>query len=79
MRELNHTNCVRLKQGFFTQGDAEDEIFLNLAMDYVPETLKSVQLHYKERKELVPIFLTKLYMYQLLRGLAYIHGKGIVH
>ena len=63
MKDLNHTNCVKLKQGFFTKGDSEEEIFLNLAMDYVPETLKSVQLHYKERKELVPIFLSKLYMY----------------
>lgn len=42
MKELNHTNCVKLKQGFFTKGDSEDEIFLNLAMEYVPETLKSV-------------------------------------
>ena len=63
MKELNHTNCVKLRQGFFTKGDSDEEIFLNLAMDYVPETLKSVQLHYKERKELVPIFLSKLYMY----------------
>ena len=54
-------------------------MFVNLAMDYMPETLKSVQAHYKANNELVPIFLTKLYTFQMLRGLAYLHGKGICH
>ena len=31
------------------------------------------------RKESIPIFSVKLYMYQLARALAHIHGMGICH
>lgn len=69
---------VKLIQGFYTKGDGL-ELFVNMSMDYMPETLKSVQQHYRANGELIPMFLTKLYMYQILRGMAYLHGKGIVH
>ena len=39
MQELHHPNVIPLKHAFYTQGDKQDEIYLNLVMDYVPETV----------------------------------------
>jgi serine/threonine protein kinase len=35
--------------------------------------------NYLKMKQMVPNLLVKLYSYQLLRSIAYIHAKGICH
>ena len=44
--------------------------------DYYPETLSTVMNYFREEKKkaAIPILLTKIYMFQLLRSLAYLHG-----
>lgn len=79
MRELFHPNVITLKHAFYTQGDKKDEIYLNVVMDYIPETVYRVLKHYNKMKQPVPILLVKLYAYQSLRALAYIHALGIFH
>jgi glycogen synthase kinase 3 beta len=41
----------------------QDEIYLNLVMEYVPETVYRVLKHYNKSKQPVPILLVKLYIY----------------
>jgi len=41
MQELEHPNIVITKHAFFTAGDTSDETYLNVIMDYLPETLHS--------------------------------------
>jgi glycogen synthase kinase 3 beta len=48
-------------------------------MDYVPETVARIIAHYEKLEEKCPMILVKLYAYQLLRALAYIHALGICH
>ena len=48
-------------------------------MDYVPETVGRILKHYNNLDKKMPMFLIKLYSYQLLRALAYIHSLGICH
>lgn len=79
MRELFHPNVITLKHAFYTQGDKKDEIYLNVVMDYIPETVYRVLKHYNKMKQPVPVLLVKLYAYQSLRALAYIHALGIFH
>ena len=50
MKELYHPNVINLKHAFYTQGDKPDEIYLNLVMDYVPETVFRVLKHYNKMK-----------------------------
>ena len=45
----------------------------------MPETLYSVAKHYVKSKTPFPLISVKLYMYQLARALAHIHGMGICH
>lgn len=57
----------------------KDEVFLNLVLEFVPETVYRASRHYAKLKQTMPMLLIKLYMYQLLRSLAYIHSIGICH
>ena len=63
MKELYHPNVITLKHAFYTQGDKPDEIYLNVVMDYVPETVFRILKHYNKMKQQVPMILVKLYAY----------------
>ncbi|KRX75407.1 Glycogen synthase kinase-3 beta [Trichinella sp. T6] len=56
-----------------------DELFLNLILEYMPETVYRVARHYSKNKQFIPMLYVKLFMYQLFRALAYIHSLGICH
>ncbi|CAF1113165.1 unnamed protein product [Rotaria sp. Silwood1] len=80
MRRLDHQNIVQLKYFFFSSGDKlKEEVYLNLVLEYVPETVYRVARHYTKQKQTIPLLYVKLYMYQLFRALAYIHSFGICH
>nr|BAJ33892.1 unnamed protein product [Eutrema halophilum] len=79
MRLMDHPNVISLKHCFFST-TSRDELFLNLVMEYVPETLYRVLRHYTSSNQRMPIFYVKLYTYQIFRGLAYIHAvPGVCH
>ncbi|KAJ1948655.1 glycogen synthase kinase 3, partial [Dispira parvispora] len=79
MKEVRHYNIVELKAYFYAQGENKDDLYLNLVLEFVPETVYRVTRQYAKLKQPVPIFHVKLYMYQLFRSLAYIHSIGICH
>ena len=54
-------------------------MYLNLVLEYVPETVYRASRHYAKLKQPMPMLQIKLYMYQLLRSLLYIHSIGICH
>ncbi|KAG2649743.1 hypothetical protein PVAP13_1NG128200 [Panicum virgatum] len=60
--------------------DKRDELFLNLVMEFVPESLYRVLKHYSNMNQRMPLIYVKLYTYQIFRGLAYIHTvPGVCH
>ncbi|KAI0373369.1 Pkinase-domain-containing protein [Pilatotrama ljubarskyi] len=79
MRLVSHPNVVDLKAFFYSNGDKKDEVYLNLVLEYVPETVYRASRHYVKLKQPMPMLQIKLYMYQLLRSLMYIHSIGICH
>lgn len=79
MRKLDHTNICRLLYFFYSSGDKKDEVYLNLVLEYVPETVYRVARQYSKNKQTLAPLLVKLYMYQLFRSLSYIHLQGICH
>jgi serine/threonine protein kinase len=79
MKDLVHPNIVSLRHSFFMPGENPNELFLNLVMEYVPDTLYKVVRDYTKKHETMPSILVKLYSYQLLRGLGYCHLQGICH
>jgi len=79
LQQLNHPHVTTLKNAFHTQGQSADEVYLNIVMDYIPQNLYQIVRYYRKSKKILPNILVKLYSYQLLRSIAYIHGIGICH
>ncbi|VDO58322.1 unnamed protein product [Haemonchus placei] len=88
MRKLSHPNIVKLKYFFYSGGEKKDELYLNLILEYVPETVYRVARHYSKQRQSIPLIYVKLYISPLrklaysnllFRALAYIHGIGICH
>ncbi|KAH6568725.1 hypothetical protein BASA61_010084 [Batrachochytrium salamandrivorans] len=79
MRLVSHPNIVALQSFFYSNGEKKDEVFLNLVLEYVPETVYRASRHFSKMKQSMPMLSVKLYMYQLFRSLAYIHSLGICH
>lgn len=52
-----------MRQSFYTNGDKPDEVYLNVVMDYIPDTLNRVMKTYMKMKQMVPPLLVKLYSY----------------
>ncbi|MCO5569343.1 hypothetical protein L7F22_023055 [Adiantum nelumboides] len=79
MRLLDHVNVVSLKHCFHSYTD-NDEVYLNLVLEYVPKTVYRVAKRYDQMNLHLPLLFVKLYTYQLCRALAYIHGAlGVCH
>ena len=78
MKELHHPNIIRLQHAFFTTSE-DDTSVLNMVMDYIPLTVSRVNDTFKRLNQPLHPILMKLYAYQLLRGVAYIHSEGVIH
>ncbi|KAH7434109.1 hypothetical protein KP509_06G000400 [Ceratopteris richardii] len=79
MHSLDHSNVVTLKHCFYSN-TKKDEIYINLVMEYVPETLYGVSKQYIQAQQRMPLIYVKLYSYQICRALAYIHNAlGVCH
>ncbi|GAA5909326.1 hypothetical protein JCM5296_005597 [Sporobolomyces johnsonii] len=81
MLRINHPNIVKLRYYWYEASTSRnsDEVFLNLVLDYVPETLYRIYRNYSKRRAVFPEVLSKLHMFQLLRALAYLHSIGVCH
>lgn len=64
MRLLDHPNVISLKHCFFSTTE-KDELYLNLVLEYVPETVHRVIKHYNKLNQRMPLIYVKLYTYQV--------------
>jgi len=79
LKDLNHPNVIKLRHYFYTQGDKPDDVYLNCVMDFVPQTISRLIRSYYKQKTQIPLLLLKIYSYQMMKSLAYIHAVGICH
>jgi len=78
MQLLEHPNIIKHKHCFYSTTEKE-EVYLNLVLEYVPDTAYRIAKHYAKQNQRVPTLYVKLYMYQLCRSLAHIHSLGVCH
>ncbi|KAF2325004.1 hypothetical protein GH714_022189 [Hevea brasiliensis] len=64
MHILDHPNVVSLKHCFFSTTE-KSELYLNLVLEYVPETVHRVIKHYNKMGQRMPLIYVKLYFYQV--------------
>ncbi|KAJ0636569.1 putative protein kinase CMGC-GSK family [Helianthus annuus] len=79
MRFLDHPNVVSLKHCFFSTTDDKDELYLNLVLEYVPETTYRVARQYPKANQRMTMISIKLQTYQIFKALAYIQAIGVCH
>lgn len=78
MKLVHHRNITDLRYYFYTNNDKQ-ELFLNLILEFVPETLYKASNYYVSKRLSMPSLEIKLYTYQMFRALNYIHSQGICH
>lgn len=78
MRMLNHPNVIGLINYYYNNGESrQEDVYLNLVMEFVPDTLHRCCRNYVRQRQTVPMILVKVFMYQLLRSIAYLHLPSI--
>ncbi|XP_042430627.1 shaggy-related protein kinase alpha-like isoform X1 [Zingiber officinale] len=79
MRLLDHPNVVQLKHYFFSTTD-NDELYLNLVLEYISDTLYRTLKYYNRMNQHMPLLYVKLYTFQIFHALSYIHQVvGVCH
>lgn len=81
LQELNQVNVVRIKNYFYTIGKNDNEKYLNVVMDYLPESLYQI-IKYSNNahnKTFLSYDEIKLYSYQMFHALYYLESIGICH
>lgn len=77
MKVVKHPNIVTLMDCFYSK--IQRDIYLNLVMEYIPETLYVTIRNHAKAGQCIPFALTKLYAYQICRALSYCHQRQICH
>lgn len=77
MHMLDHPNIVGLKHYFFSTTE-RDELYLNLVLEFVPETVNRMARQYNRMNQRVPLIYVKLYTYQVWPDLAVIFLNDIM-
>jgi|TARA_B100001142_G_scaffold216649_1_gene214806 serine/threonine protein kinase len=78
MKVLDHPNVVALKHCYYSTNEKE-EVYLNLVLEYVPDTVYRLSKQYIKAAQRMPGLYVKLYTYQMARALANIHSGGVCH
>ena len=80
LKEINHPNIIKLLHYFYTKDEKnEAEVYLSVVTDYLPQNLSHILItNFQTGKQLDP-FLAKLYAYQMLLSIKYLHSIGITH
>ncbi len=55
------------------------QVYLNLVLEFVPETVFRIGKHYSKSGQRMPVLFVKLYVFQMCRALAHIHSMGVCH
>ena len=76
LKSMIHPNIVRLKYFFHTTSSSKQ--ILCLIMEYMPMSAHHLISEYRRNHKIMPLFYIKLFVYQMLRGLGYLHTQGVV-
>ncbi|KTA98712.1 Serine/threonine-protein kinase RIM11/MSD1 [Nakaseomyces glabratus] len=77
MKMLQHRNIIDLKY-YFYEIDEREDVFLNLILDYMPQSLYQRLRHFVHQRTPMPRLEIKIYMYQLFKALNYLHHTANV-
>lgn len=70
MQLLSHPNVVQLKHSFYSTTE-KNEVYLNLVLEFVSETVYRASRHYSRVNQYMPNFYVQLYVYQVRSSLLF--------
>eukprot|EP00929_Paragymnodinium_shiwhaense_P014169 TRINITY_DN122051_c0_g1_i1.p1 TRINITY_DN122051_c0_g1~~TRINITY_DN122051_c0_g1_i1.p1 ORF type:complete len:350 (-),score=70.64 TRINITY_DN122051_c0_g1_i1:102-1151(-) len=73
-----HPNIIGLK-GAFMSDENTAEPRINVVLEFSADTLHRVIKHYNKIGKKMDFYFVKLYSYQMMRSLLWMHAHGIVH
>lgn len=74
-----NVNCCLLKHYFKSQGRRQNEVYLNIVMDYMPMTLHQFNLYFRKMSKYPPLLYVKLFAFQIFSALNVMHSISIMH
>ncbi len=77
MRSLSHPNIIAMRHCFYSNGEKPDDLYLNLVLEFLPDTVFRFSRMFSRQKEYMPMLYVKLFAYQLCRALAYLHNPSL--
>lgn len=60
MKQLKHRNVVEMRHCFYTNGNTPDEVYLNLILEYVPDTVFRFCTHFCKNSDFMPLIYVKV-------------------
>lgn len=78
MKSFDHPNVVKLFYYYMTANSGKSTK-LNLVMEYVPDTMARIIHQFKKRRLSIPTLLIRVFTYQILRGVNYLHMQSVAH
>ena len=60
MKQLKHPNIVALKHYFYQNGEKEEEVYLNLVLEFIPDTVYKITRQYTKMRQLPPLICVKV-------------------
>jgi len=79
MKMVKHPNIVTVKDCFYSRGNRGRDVYLNLVMEFIPETVYQTIRSHARQHNTIPYVCIKTYSYQICRAVAYCHSLGICH
>ncbi|AMD21751.1 HFL105Cp [Eremothecium sinecaudum] len=80
MKLLQHVNVVDLRYHFYECESHTDEVYLNLILEYMPQSLYQRLRQFVSGRTPMPRDEIKVYMFQLFKSLNYLHRvTGVCH
>lgn len=79
IKSLDHSCCLRHMESCEVEMKHKEAKFVYIATNYFPMDLHKFMTHMKHGKQDVPMLIVKVFAYQILCGLRYIHQQNIMH
>lgn len=84
LKMIDNKYCIRMLHSFKSRGNSKKrtnnnskDVYLNIVMNYMPQSLHDFNYSYREKKHYPPIIMAKLFTYQIFLGLCYLHSPEV--
>jgi len=79
LQMLQHPNIIIVIDAFISENSRTSDSYLNIVMELMPANLHEFIQKYASNNQCIPFTQIQIVMWQICRGLAYMHSKKVCH